>query len=175
MHTELGASNFKVRISFCRIGISRGKPGKNDNYVYYLQSTMLMQSANKLFRILQKSIKSCRIKFNQAEERCRGNFWENEHLYHRDYYSFQLRWRWSGLNCTGLRPFNKSRMDIYSLKKKEVSDYIFYQFWSVTWNDYQVPPDTFLRSILNISLSTFKLSWGWLSLFYSFILGEEIQ
>ena len=137
MHTELGASNFKVRISFCRIGISRGKPGKNDNYVYYLRSTMLMQSANKLFRILQKSIKSCRIKFNQAEERCWGNFWENEHLYHRDYYSFQLRWRWSGsgLNCTGPRPFNKSRMDI--LQPEEKGSFWLYflpsQIYNVKW------------------------------------------
>ena len=70
MHTELGASNFKVRISFSKIGRVVVEPGENDNYFYYLWSTMLMQSVNKLFRILHKSIWSSRIKFNQTEVRC---------------------------------------------------------------------------------------------------------
>ena len=130
MHTELGASNFKVRISFSRIG-SGVKPGENDNYFYYLWSTMLMlmQSANKLFRILQKSIKSCRIKFNQTEERCRGNFWKNyikkEDLYDWDYYSFQV-------DCVGLGPFYKSRTAVFEPEEKGRLLIIFSFFKSIS-------------------------------------------
>ena len=93
MHTELGASNFKVRISFSRIG-SGVKPGENDNYFYYLWSTMLMQSANKLFRILQKSIRSWRIKSSIKQKKdvegISGKITLKGDFYDWKYYSFKV-------------------------------------------------------------------------------------